>query len=104
MRRHALGILGILCLVGGLLAWFSPGDRDEAMLAIAGSASRIGAVLLTVWLAFPQISRVPPWMYKSGLVSALVIAIRPKLAIFVIPAIGLFWVLRPRPAKTKRKS
>ncbi len=103
MRRHALGIIGTVALVVGLAAYCVADDQDGTMQAVAGSGTRIGAVLLSIWLAFPQISRVPAWMYKSGLVSALVIAIRPKAAFVILPALAFIWLLRPRPNPSKTR-
>ncbi len=103
MRRHALGIIGIVAFVVGVAAHCVADDQDGTMQAVSGSGTRIGAVLLSIWLAFPQISRVPAWMYKSGLISALVIAIRPKAAFVILPALALIWLLRPRPKPSQAR-
>ena len=67
MRRHAIGVIAIALLGVGIFFLIWP-PQDSALQWLHGSSVRIGVVLLTVWLAWPEISRVPRWMY--GLVAA----------------------------------
>jgi len=95
MRRHAIGVIAIALLGVGIFFLIWP-PRDSALQWLHGSSVRIGVVLLAVWLAWPEISRVPRWMY--GLVTAgiLIVMIQPKLVAFVVPALVVVWFLRPR--------
>ena len=95
MSRHLLGILAVLLFAAGLLLLLSPSNTDwqQAML---GSTVRIGLVLFAVWLAYPQLSRVPTWMFRAVLAASLIVAWRPKLALLAIPLLVVIWILRPR--------
>jgi len=103
MRRHLLGILALLLLIAGAFLYVFPPGTDfwEMMCA---SFIRAGAVLAVLWLAYPQVSRVPQWMYVCGLIGALTIAVRPKWAFWVIPvliALVVLWRLGPRTKREK---
>ncbi len=97
MRRHALGIVALLFLIGwaGLLA-FAP--ETSANQLVAGSAMRIGLVLGALWLALPQLiqikAKVPGWLLGSLAAAGLIIAVRPSLAVYVLVVLVVFGVIQ----------
>lgn len=95
MSRHILGILGLLLFFPGVLLYLCYPSIDPQQFYL-GAMVRIGAVLCTLWLAHPQLSRIPGWMYQAVAASALVVAIRPKLIALVLPALLALWILKPR--------
>ena len=107
MRRHALGVISILFVaVGVRLLMFGADTGNDQVLA--APAMRIGLLLGAVWLALPQLaemgSRVPPWLIACVAISGLIIAVRPRLAIYLIPvAVALAvvqfigWLFKPPP-------
>jgi hypothetical protein len=90
MRRALLGLLALVLLATGLIAW---GGANET---ISGTSLRLGIVLALVWLAWPQLRRLPVWIVAVVGV-ALVLAMRwPKLLWGLLPLAVLLWLLRPR--------
>jgi hypothetical protein len=92
MRRHIMGFLGLVLFIAGACA-FTFGIDDGFF---AGAGVRAGAVLLVLWLAWPQLIRIPPWVFVGGFIAAAVIAIRPSWAIWVIPILVVLWLVMPR--------
>jgi hypothetical protein len=82
--RTALAIttLGLLAAAG--LAW----NADDARLA--GIFARVAAVFASIWLAHPALLRVDRrtiWLLVLG---AMVLLVRPRSAIVVLPVIAFF--------------
>lgn len=113
MRRNLLGLIGLAFLGTwiALLIW-NPASGGYAFAAAA--CMRIGCVLLALWLALPQLSqlklRLPAWLLASLIGSGLLIAVRPRLAIWLLPimlAIAALqfvgWLFKPLPAGTKSR-
>jgi len=62
---------------------------------------RVGIVFCLAWLAWPELSRLPPAMYLSLGIGGLVVA-KWKRAIFIIaPLIVAIWFLQPRGKRRK---
>ncbi len=101
MRRTVLGILAIVFFFGGVLLYLL-GPATETSLMFSSSGIRIGLVLGAFWLAYPQLSYVPWWFVQALLVGTLVIAIRPKAALFVLPLLAAMWIVRPRKKPPRR--
>ena len=95
MHRPTIALLALLLLAGGV--YLSLVDYQGGLATGLNSACwRIGGLLVAVWIAHPQLVRLPAWLYLLLLVLAALIAVRPKLAIIVIPlVIAALW-LRPR--------
>jgi hypothetical protein len=102
MRRVVLGILAIAFVGGGVAAYYFGWFEDS--YAIGAGAIRIGLVLGAFWLAWPQLARIPWWFVQAGLVGTLVVAVRPKAAVLVLPILAALWMIRPRKkTRTTRK-
>ena len=100
-RRLTIGIIGWLLLIVGIGLFFF-GPRNDTGMMLCGACVRVGLIMLALWLAFPQVSRVPPWIYGCSLAALIVVAARPKWIIWVGPALLALWFLRPRPDKNGR--
>lgn len=87
-QRHAIGCIAIAFLAAGGYVYFFGNN-----LPIAGIFSRVGFLLLVIWLAYPQLdalkSRLSFGLLLMLLAALVVIAIRPRL---VILAVGLLVV------------
>jgi len=73
---------------------------DAQMPPIQGPLLKVGAVLGAVWLAFPQLEKIPLWLAGAIVGSLLMAAIFKKVAILLIPLAILIWLVRPRPKRT----
>lgn len=106
MQRHLLAVLAIGLTVIGvvMLAAFGTGDSGKSMLGAA--CLKVGLVLVALWLAFPQVlgvlRRWPPWILASVLVGGLIVILRPRALVLVLPillVIGAIqlasWLLPP---------
>jgi hypothetical protein len=95
MHRPTIGILAILLLAAGAVMYF--GDYDEGPAQqIQGAFLRVGTLLATLWLAYPELRRMRPWM-AILIVGALVgvVFVRRLLVPVLIVAL-LVAILRPR--------
>ena len=105
MRRHAVGVIALLMLGFGIGLWIWPPSGGGAAFA-HGMCLKVGLVLGAVWLAWPQLERLPPWLFGAVFVLIMAITIRPRVtlallpyAAMVVPLLLLLHVLRP----TRRK-
>jgi len=114
MRRLLLGIFAILFLTAGIVGLAVYGTGDSDVSAAASVAVRAGALLAALWLALPQLTellnRFPPWMIGAMSVCALVVVVRPRLLIYLLPLLGALlvlrffgWLLKPLPTPPPAK-
>jgi hypothetical protein len=101
-RRTKLGILVLLLFAAsGLLKLFESSSplAEESF----GACLRFGIILGAFWLAYPDLVRLPIWIYPAVVLLALA-AIKFKLLLFAVPPVlFLGWLLRPRnPAGSRR--
>ena len=73
MRRHLVGIVSLLLLLGATVAWFSTAAGQYAELE--AMAWRVGAFLAVCWLAYPDVDRLPGWLLAA--LPIFVVAIAP---------------------------
>ena len=108
MRRHLIGILAVLFLVSGLAFWLLPAQGGYEQYH--AECWRMGTVLVMLWLAYPNLYRLPPCLAVAVPVGLIVLfyrrnwlrAIIPWLWA-IIPALILLAMLRPRNTiKTRR--
>ena len=101
MHRPTVGIISLVLLTSGVAIWLRPLDW-EGNDALRGALMRLGIVMAAMWLALPQLHRLPGWIISAVGVAAIVIAVRPRTAIFLLPLLLAYLALRPRRAKTPR--
>jgi len=105
MRRHALGVLAFVMLAAGGAMYVWP-PSDAAVNSLNGVCVRVGLVFMALWLALPQISRFPPWLYGTTLVGVIIVVRYPRLIVAVVPILFLLWMIKPKPrpnTASKRK-
>lgn len=114
MRRHVLGILGLLLVAGGAITLW----RGELAPEWSSAMLRIGLVFCALWLAFPQLvtllKRFPPWLLATIAGGGMIVAARPRSIVFIGPvvlAIALVqfigwlvqWFAKPPPPPRRKK-
>jgi hypothetical protein len=67
---------------------------------LGAACIKVGMVMFAVWLAYPDIRRVPTWMFVSCLIGLAVVVWRWQLIVIVLPTLVAFWLIRPRTGKT----
>ena len=102
MRRHLIGILAILLLLGAV--WFKifpPEPHQSFLHGLDSACSRAGALAAVIWLAYSEIHRMPAWCWLSLPVLAVVLVKWPKCILYALPVIVIIAVLRPRTGKRR---
>jgi hypothetical protein len=98
LRRTFVGIIGVgLLLVAGILVLVPGGDEARLWMS---SCLRVGSVMCLLWLAWPQLSRLHPWLVLgalAALVAVLVFARQPRILIMGLVILIVLARLRPRP-------
>lgn len=92
-----IGIIALALLAAGALLYFFPSDETYAWM---GACLRVGPVMCLLWLAWPQLSRMHPWVILgalAGMFGLLIFARNPR--IWAIGLVILILVARLRPRK-----
>ncbi len=93
MHRPTLGLIALAALTtaGALWIWPLPWHGNQTL---QGMCIRIGLVLGALWLALPQLCRLPLWLIQAGTGAAVLTAWRPRLAWLTVPLMLAILVLR----------
>lgn len=108
IRRHIMGLIGIACLAGGVGLLLAKGASDSQWSMFASICIRIGLMLSAIWLAFPQVvglaKRFPPWLLAACGFTAVAVAARPRMILYLGPIVVLIaflqfvgWLFKPLP-------
>ncbi len=62
----------------------------------SGPLFRIGIVLAALWLALPELQRVPRVGLAAVLIAAVILALQPRLFLLVLGGLAALALLRPR--------
>jgi hypothetical protein len=101
VRRHLIGIIALLCLLGYLAFRIWP-PQETWQQVLEGGCARGGALAAVAWLAYPDIRRMPGWLWGVLLAILVVVAIRPRTVLLAIPVIVALAILRPRFGRGKK--
>lgn len=89
-RRNLLLAVSLLLLLSGL--WLRLRGGDSALVFASASMLRIGLVMGMLWLAWPSLRRPSQWLAPGMaaviVLTLIVIAANPRLALVAIPAAG----------------
>ncbi len=96
MRRHAIGIIAIVLLVRGVVREFWPIEGQGLLKGLNAACWRVGPLMTVLWLAYPQIHRMPAWLWATIPALTIVLALRPKWFLIALPIVVALAVLRPR--------
>lgn len=99
MHRRAIGIIACVLLLIAAMMWMWP-LASEFHLGLEAACWRVGALMAVLWMAYPDLKRLPGWMLVLVPVMLIAIAFKPRRAIYVLPILLLIMLLRPR---AKRK-
>lgn len=89
--RDKMGLAAAIVMTLAIVLWWSrPYDATAAIVFL-----RAGIVLGSIWLAWPDLVRIPRWMSIGGVISMFVIARFPMLAAVLLPALAVArWVFK----------
>lgn len=89
--KVGLAALALLAVAG--LFWVtSPGGGHQT----SGVLVRVALVLGALWLALPELERIPRVGLTAVLVATVVLALQPRLFLLALGAIVALALLRPR--------
>jgi hypothetical protein len=93
MPRYYLAILAIACLVGaaGFMIWPLPEEHEALVVSFLW---RLGALTAVLWLAYPDLMRIPRWLALAVPVLVIVLVKWPKMIFVVVPALIVLVVLQ----------
>jgi hypothetical protein len=98
MHRPTVGAIAIVLIGSWAVLFLWPQDW-HVYQALLAACARVGLVMAAIWLAHPQLARLPAGLVEAVLAMGLIVALRPKLLLFVAPlliALLVVWSLRPR--------
>ena len=103
MRRHAIGIIALVLLVvaGALRLWPIEGG---GLLGLEAACWRVGVLMVVLWIAYTDVQRIPAWMLGVVPVLMVLVALRPRLFVYVLPVVLCIAILRPRKKQTPAAS
>ena len=95
MRRHAVGVIALVLLLGAAALWIWPIEASwhEPLKA---ACSRLGPCMAAVWLAYNEVKRLPAWLVATIPMLIVVLAVRPKWFLIALPIVIALALLRPR--------
>ncbi|MDO4587531.1 MAG: hypothetical protein Q4C95_09575 [Planctomycetia bacterium] len=100
--RTKIGLITIVLFIGILIgAWrsYQNGTSDDP---ISEACNRIGIMMFILWVAWPELVRLPRWFYISIPIIMAIAAWRPMILIYACPLLLLYWFLLPN-KKSKKK-
>lgn len=96
MHRTTVGIVALASLACAAGVYFLGSDQALTQQFLAGLL-KLGAVAAVIWLALPDVERGNNTFLLVSIVAiAVVIVVRAKLLLIVLPALVLFYILLPR--------
>ncbi len=99
MHRPSVGIIAVALIAIGAYFELTSAEGDHM---VAYACWRVGGVMALLWLAQPQLVRVPRWLLAIILCVLLLVMWRPKILWAALPAFFLLWLLRPRDPGMRR--
>jgi len=95
MFRLKVGILAVVLLAAGIGLAFYPNGGAE-IIAWSSGCRRVGLVLAVLWLALPELQRLPIWYAVAAVGVLIVLARFPRYLIGAVIVAILILLLRPR--------
>ena len=93
MRRHAIALIVVLLLAGAIVLWLWP-PIEGGYPMLEAVCWRVGAVMAVLWLAYPDVKRLPPWLFGVVPILIVLLAARPRWFIYLVPVVLVIGVLR----------
>ncbi len=95
MRRHLIGIIALLLLIGAVVFWIWP-PEGSAGLQLEAACWRVGALMSVLWVAYPQVHHMPVWLWAAIPVLIIILARWPRYFLVAIPVLIALAILKPR--------
>jgi hypothetical protein len=100
VRRHAIGIIAIVLLLGAVALWIWPLENDW-YVPLKAACSRLGPCMAVLWIAYPEVKRLPAWLLPTIPLLIVILAVKPKLFLIALPIVILMLIIRPKGRQRK---
>lgn len=94
-KRTLIALMALTLLAIGAALWFS-GASGAAAVECRASSFKLGVLCCLVWLAYPELIKLPGWLFPA-LAAAGLAAYRWRWLFWLVPVIAAAgWLLQPR--------
>jgi len=102
VRRHAIGIIALILLLAAAALWIWPVEADwhEPLKA---ACSRLGPCMAVLWIAYPDVKRLPVWLVPTIPLLLAILAWKPRLLLVALPIVIALAVLRPKASSGRQQ-
>jgi hypothetical protein len=86
VRRHVLGLIALGFMACAAVIFFSP--PLALYQAAAGIGLRVGMLLGVLWLAWPDLHKLPRWAWYVLPIAALALVFAQRILLYVAPVLA----------------
>jgi len=102
VRRHAIGIIALVLLAAAAALWIWPVDADWRE-PLKAACTRLGPCMAVLWIAYPDVKRLPVWVVPTIPLLLALLAWRPRLLLVALPIVIALAVLRPKAPSSRQQ-
>jgi hypothetical protein len=95
MRRISIGIIAVLLFVGAVYFHAYP-PEGGFWTQLESACWRVGTLMAVIWLAYPEVSRLPAWLLGTVPLLGIILALRPRYLLIAVPIVIAMAILKPR--------
>jgi hypothetical protein len=85
VRRHALGLIALAMLAFAAVIFFWP--ALSLYQPAAAMCLRVGLLLGVLWLAWPDLHRLPRWAWYAMPIAVVVLVYAQRILVFAAPTL-----------------
>jgi hypothetical protein len=98
MHRPTVGIIALLLFAGAVYFWLFPPRHGGFETGLHAAFIRLTMVMGALWLAHPQLRRVPWWvtigLFLLAAGALLAVLRQPRMLLLLIPIAAALWATR----------
>lgn len=103
MHRPTIGALAVLLLLGTAGLWWLEPTYDERDAWLA-AMFRVGLLMAVLWLAQPDLARLPRWVVLTALLLGLFFLRQPRALVLLIVAAVVVAAVQARQRSRVRRA
>jgi hypothetical protein len=100
-KRTAIGLLALVLLAVGI-ALTIRGATGAGAVECQASSLRLGVLCCLIWLAYPELIKLPGWLFPALACAGLAAYRWPRLFALVPLIAAAGWLLQPRGKRRRR--
>jgi hypothetical protein len=98
-RRHAIGVIAVILLSAAWALWRWPVEADWYTPVMA-ACWRLGPCMAVLWLAYPEVNRLPAWLIGVIPLLLAILAVRPRWFLIALPIVIALVILKPKAGRS----